>query len=79
MNRTLRQPVNFSGNFVTLTNQVATVNATARGMDKNQLMLKQVQPAAQNAVLQNSGIEGRVQVGTQREMQMRAVPVGSKQ
>jgi hypothetical protein len=64
---------------VTLTNQVATVNATARGMDKNQLMLKQVQPAAQNAVLQNSGIEGRVQVGTQREMQMRAVPVGSKQ
>ena len=70
-NRTLKQQVSFVGNFVTLTNQLPGANAQFQYADKAQdANQQQFVPS-----LQNSGIKGRLQVGSGREVEFNAVPV----
>jgi len=71
-NRTLNQPVNFVGNFVMLTNQMSGAITSAQFADqaKNTPAQLQVLP-----LLQNSAIQGRLQIGSGREVELNAVPV----
>ena len=74
-NRTLQQPVVFSGSILLLTNAVATgqtalIQAPV-ARSQNQFAPTQNQLPS----LLNSSISGRVQLGTNRELQINAVPV----
>jgi hypothetical protein len=69
-NRTLNQPVNFVGNFVTLSNQASGGGGQFQFADKSKDAYAQpVSP------LQNSGIQGRLQIGGGREVEFNALPV----
>jgi len=70
-NRTLNQNVNFAGIFVMLTNQFPSANARFQFADKAKAANQQQIPP----LLQNSGIRGRLQIGTGREVEINAVPV----
>jgi len=72
-NRTLKQPVAFTGNLLVLTNALpATQNGlTFAPVAKGQFPLDQTASPA----LLNSSISGKVQLGTEKEMRINAVPV----
>jgi hypothetical protein len=73
-NRTLQQPVVFTGNIVVLTNALPasqTVLAQSPAKRQNQLAPQQNQFPS----LLNSTVSGNVQLGTNREMKINAVPV----
>jgi hypothetical protein len=72
-NRTLKQPVAFTGNLLVLTNALpATQNGlTFAPAAKGQFPLDQTASPA----LLNSSISGKVQLGTENEMRINAVPV----
>jgi hypothetical protein len=74
-NRTLQQPVVFAGNLLILTNAPATgqtvLTQAPAARSQNQLAPRQ-NPLP---ILLNSTISGNVQLGTNREMQINAVPV----
>ncbi len=74
-NRTLQQAVVFSGNLVVLTNVVAGGQATPTLSPSAQNQIQLSPSQSQLPLLQNSIISGRVQWGTNREMQINAVPV----
>ena len=71
-NRTLNQQVNFVGNFVNLTNPDSGSIATAQFAEKAKEVqdLKLILPP-----LENSAIQGRLQIGTRREIELNATPV----
>ena len=72
-NRTLKQPVAFTGNLVVLTNALPT---TQNGVTLAPASINQF-PQGQSSVptLLNSSISGKVQLGADKELQIRAVPV----
>lgn len=75
-NRTLRQPVVFSGDLTILTNaqSAGQVGLAQLPVDRSQNQL--VPPAlSQLPFLLNSSISGKLQLGTNRELQINALPV----
>jgi hypothetical protein len=72
-NRTLKQPVAFTGNLLVLTNALPT---TQNGITLAPAAKSQF-PQGQSAspTLLNSSISGKVQLGTEQEMRINAVPV----
>ena len=71
-NRSLKQQVNFIGNFVVLSNQAVSAYDAAQFSDKAKNAPTQ-QPVL--PLLQNSAIQGQLQIGSSREMKLNAVPV----
>ena len=71
-NRTLRQVVDFSGNFVVMTNLLPANQAfkSLAPATKNQLLQNQADPP----ILLNSTISGRAQVGAGQELLINAAP-----
>jgi hypothetical protein len=72
-NRTLKQPVAFAGNLFVVTNALPTTQngITFAPAAKVQFPLDQTASPA----LLNSSISGKVQLGTEMEMRINAVPV----
>jgi len=71
-NRTLKQQISFVGNFVALTNQAVTAYGTAQVGDKAKNAVNQWDVVP---LLQNSAIQGQLQIGSGREMKLNALPV----
>jgi len=71
-NRTLKQQVNFVGNFVVFSNQAMNAYNPSQSGDKAKNSLNQLNTVP---ALQNSIIQGQLQIGSSREMKLNAVPV----
>jgi hypothetical protein len=74
-NRTLRQPVVFSGNLQSFADASALgpVNFQQTSAARTQSQLAPMQNQLPN--LLNSSLSGQVQLGTNKELQLHAVPV----
>jgi hypothetical protein len=69
-NRTLNQPVNVVGNLVALTNPLSGPTATAQFAEQAKKFEGQSLPR-----LENSALQGRLRIGTGREIELNATPV----
>jgi len=74
-NRTLQQPVVFAGNILVLTNVPPLEQTAATQVSKTRYQNQRAPAQYQLPSLLNSTISGKVQLGTNNELQINAVPV----